>query len=125
MVVPVVESHGAHHGKPWHRKQFTIAESHPPRRGRARLVEAGQAIAGGREGGVERGQHRILALTAGVLGGPRRDVKAVHLRDTEHPPREEYHPTARGGDSLAVLHELIRWGQRHVAGTANRPPAAM
>src|SRR5262245_11384968 len=44
---------------------------------------------------------------------------------TEHPPREEYHPTARGRDLLPVLHELIRWGQRHVAGTAKRPPAVI
>jgi DNA-binding HxlR family transcriptional regulator len=41
----------------------------------------------------------------------------------DHPPREEYHPTARGRDLVPVLRELIRWGQRHVPGTAKRPPA--
>jgi len=43
----------------------------------------------------------------------------------EHPPREEYHPTARGRELAPVLRELIRWGQRHVAGTAQRPPAGV
>lgn len=40
----------------------------------------------------------------------------------ERPPREEYHPTARGWDLAPVLRELIHWGQRHVPGTAKRPP---
>jgi DNA-binding HxlR family transcriptional regulator len=43
----------------------------------------------------------------------------------EHPPREEYHPTARGRDLVPVLRELVRWGQRHIAGTAKRPPAGV
>jgi DNA-binding HxlR family transcriptional regulator len=43
-------------------------------------------------------------------------------RYADHPPREEYHPTARGRDIEPVLHELIKWGKRHVAGTAKRPP---
>ena len=46
-------------------------------------------------------------------------------RYREHPPREEYHPTARGRDLGPVLRELIRWGQRHVPGTAKRPPAGV
>jgi DNA-binding HxlR family transcriptional regulator len=46
-------------------------------------------------------------------------------RYREHPPREEYHPTARGRDLAPVLGELIRWGQRHVPGTAKRPPAGV
>jgi DNA-binding HxlR family transcriptional regulator len=44
-------------------------------------------------------------------------------RYTARPVREEYHPTARTRDLLPVLRALIRWGQRHVAGTAKRPPA--
>jgi len=44
-------------------------------------------------------------------------------RYEERPPREEYHPTARGRDIEPVLRELITWGKRHVAGTAKRPPA--
>jgi len=43
-------------------------------------------------------------------------------RYAEHPPREEYHPTARGRDLAPILRELIRWGQRHVPGTAKHPP---
>lgn len=43
-------------------------------------------------------------------------------RYAERPPREEYHPTARGRDIEPVLRELITWGKRHVAGTAKRPP---
>ena len=46
-------------------------------------------------------------------------------RYAEHPPREEYHPTAPGRDLAPVLRELIRWGQRHVPGTAKRPPAGL
>ena len=46
-------------------------------------------------------------------------------RYRERPPREEYHPTARGRDLAPVLRELIRWGQRHVPGTAKRPPATV
>jgi DNA-binding HxlR family transcriptional regulator len=46
-------------------------------------------------------------------------------RYQEHPPREEYHPTARGRDLVPVLRELIRWGQRHVPGTAKKPPAGI
>ena len=46
-------------------------------------------------------------------------------RYRDHPPREEYHPTARGRDLVPVLRELIRWGQRHVPGTAKRPPAGV
>jgi len=43
----------------------------------------------------------------------------------DHPPREEYVATARGRDLIAVLRELLRWGQRHVPGTAKRPPAGV
>ena len=43
----------------------------------------------------------------------------------DHPPREEYHPTARGRDLAPVLRELIRWGQLHVRGTAKHPPAGV
>jgi DNA-binding HxlR family transcriptional regulator len=43
----------------------------------------------------------------------------------DRPQREEYHPTARGADLVPVLRELIRWGKRHVPGTARRPPASM
>src|SRR5213593_1034131 len=43
-------------------------------------------------------------------------------RYQERPPRDEYYLTARGHDLLPVLRELIKWGQRHVAGTAKRPP---
>lgn len=46
----------------------------------------------------------------------------VRRRYADHPPREEYHPTARGWDLAPVLRELIRWGQSHVPGTAKRPP---
>ncbi len=49
----------------------------------------------------------------------------VRRRYRDRPPREEYHPTARGRALAPVLRELIRWGQRHVAGTAKRPPAAL
>jgi DNA-binding HxlR family transcriptional regulator len=40
----------------------------------------------------------------------------------ERPRREEYVPTASGRDLVPVLRELIRWGKRHVPGTAKRPP---
>ena len=43
-------------------------------------------------------------------------------RYADRPPREEYHPTTRGWDLAPVLRELIRWGQRHVPGTAKQPP---
>jgi DNA-binding HxlR family transcriptional regulator len=46
-------------------------------------------------------------------------------RYLERPPREEYHPTPRGKELLPVLRELILWGQRHVPGTARRPPAGV
>ena len=46
-------------------------------------------------------------------------------RYAERPPREEYHPTARGWDLAPVLRELIRWGKRHVPGTARRPPTGV
>jgi len=46
-------------------------------------------------------------------------------RYLERPQREEYHATARGADLLPVLRELIQWGQRHVPGTAKRPPAGV
>ena len=44
-------------------------------------------------------------------------------RYQQRPPRDAYVLTARGHDLLPVLQELIRWGQRHVEGTAQRPPA--
>jgi DNA-binding HxlR family transcriptional regulator len=44
-------------------------------------------------------------------------------RYRERPPREEYHPTARCRDLEPVLRALIHWGQRHVPGTAQRPPS--
>ncbi len=44
-------------------------------------------------------------------------------RYLERPARDEYHPTTRCRDLVPVLRELIRWGQRHVPGTARRPPA--
>jgi DNA-binding HxlR family transcriptional regulator len=46
-------------------------------------------------------------------------------RYREHPPREEYHPTVRGRALAPVLRELIRWGQKYVPGTAQRPPAGV
>ena len=45
--------------------------------------------------------------------------------NAERPARAEYHPTARGWDLAPVLRELIRWGQRHVPGTARKPPAGV
>jgi DNA-binding HxlR family transcriptional regulator len=42
--------------------------------------------------------------------------------DAGHSARGEYHPTARAWDLAPVLRELIRWGQRHVPGTAKQPP---
>src|SRR5262245_25699739 len=45
-------------------------------------------------------------------------------RYLERPPREEYRVTERGADLLPALRELIRWGQRHVRGTAKRRPSA-
>src|SRR5262245_16830376 len=44
---------------------------------------------------------------------------------SERPLREEYLPTGRGRDLAPVLRELIRWGQRHVPGTAKKPPAGV
>jgi DNA-binding HxlR family transcriptional regulator len=46
-------------------------------------------------------------------------------RYLERPQREEYHATARGTELIPVLRELIRWGQRNVPGTAERPPASV
>lgn len=46
-------------------------------------------------------------------------------QDAGHAGRGEYHPTARGWDLAPVLRELIRWGQRHVPGTAKQPPAGI
>jgi DNA-binding HxlR family transcriptional regulator len=46
-------------------------------------------------------------------------------RYLERPSREEYRPTTRAWELVPVLRELIRWGQRHVPGTAKRPPAAV
>jgi len=45
--------------------------------------------------------------------------------NADRPARVEYHPTARGWDLAPVLRELIRWGQRHVPGTARKPPAGV
>jgi DNA-binding HxlR family transcriptional regulator len=42
-----------------------------------------------------------------------------------HPVREEYHLTIRGHELLPVLQELIRWGQRHVRGVAQKPPSSV
>lgn len=39
----------------------------------------------------------------------------------DHPPRFEYHPTAKGGELLVVLLGLMHWGDRHLAGTAGPP----
>jgi DNA-binding HxlR family transcriptional regulator len=50
-------------------------------------------------------------------------IERHHYRD--RPQRLEYHPTARGRDLVPVLRELIRWGKRHVPGTAKRPPAGV
>ena len=46
-------------------------------------------------------------------------------RYQESPPRDEYHPTAACLELVATLRELIRWGQRHVPGTAQRPPKSV
>jgi DNA-binding HxlR family transcriptional regulator len=44
-------------------------------------------------------------------------------RYQDHPPRDEYRVTARGHDLLPVLRSLIHWGQAHVPGVAQKPPA--
>ena len=46
-------------------------------------------------------------------------------RYQERPAREEYFPTIGGTDLAPALRELVRWGQRHVQGTAKRPPPSM
>jgi DNA-binding HxlR family transcriptional regulator len=46
-------------------------------------------------------------------------------RYADRPPRVEYHPTPRAWELAPVLRELIRWGQRHVPGTAKHPPAGV
>jgi DNA-binding HxlR family transcriptional regulator len=46
-------------------------------------------------------------------------------RYLERPAREEYTLTARGQELRPVLVELIRWGQHHVPGVAQRPPAGV
>jgi DNA-binding HxlR family transcriptional regulator len=43
-------------------------------------------------------------------------------RYQERPPRDEYFLTRRGHDLLPVLRELIKWGQAHVPGVAQKPP---
>lgn len=40
----------------------------------------------------------------------------------EHPPRHEYHLTEKGRDLLPVLHEIVRWANRHLPGTYKPPP---
>ena len=39
----------------------------------------------------------------------------------DHPPRFEYHPTAKGSELLVVLLGLMHWGDRHLAGKAGPP----
>jgi DNA-binding HxlR family transcriptional regulator len=39
----------------------------------------------------------------------------------DHPPRFEYHPTAKGSELLVVLLGLMHWGDRHLAGEAGPP----
>ena len=43
-------------------------------------------------------------------------------RYQRRPPRHEYFLTVRGHDLLPVLRELIKWGQQHVPGVAQKPP---
>jgi len=45
-------------------------------------------------------------------------------RYQQRPPRDEYYLTVRGHELLPVLRELIRWGKRHVPGTAQKPPSS-
>ena len=42
-----------------------------------------------------------------------------------HPPRDEYHLTAKGRDLFPVLRELVQWGNRHLPGTYRPPPGAL
>jgi DNA-binding HxlR family transcriptional regulator len=44
-------------------------------------------------------------------------------RYQDRPPRDEYYVTQRGHDLIPVLRELIAWGQRHIPGVAQKPPA--
>src|SRR5215475_6469455 len=50
---------------------------------------------------------RLEALTAAGL--------LERRRYSEHPPRDEYVPTARGRDFRPVLLALLAWGNRHFA----------
>jgi DNA-binding HxlR family transcriptional regulator len=43
-------------------------------------------------------------------------------RYQQRPPRDAYYLTGRGHDLLPVLQALIRWGQEHLPGVAQRPP---
>lgn len=43
----------------------------------------------------------------------------VKLAYQQHPPRYEYHLTAKGRDLEPILRELIHWGLRHIPGTGN------
>jgi DNA-binding HxlR family transcriptional regulator len=49
----------------------------------------------------------------------------IERRPRAESTRGEYYATPRGAALAPVLHELIAWGQRHVPGTAQRPPATI
>lgn len=67
-------------------------------------------------------------ISTNILAERLKRLEACGLVDRrryqERPPRDEYYLTRRGHDLLPVLRELIKWGQRHVPGVAQKPPAS-
>lgn len=81
---------------------------------------------------VLRGKHRFGELLAGPEGIStnilsdrltrlERAGLVTRRRYQEHPPRDEYHPTAAAEDLRPLLMEMVRWGNAHIPGTYKPP----
>jgi DNA-binding HxlR family transcriptional regulator len=81
-----------------------------------------------------RGKHRYSEFLASPEGIPsniladrlqrlRRKGIVRATRYSSHPPRVEYHLTAKGEDLRPILRAMVEWGVKH-AGARVPPPAA-
>ena len=81
-----------------------------------------------------RGKHRYSefqesaeGIPSNILADRLRKLRRMGLVRTErysaHPPRLEYHLTAKGDDLRPILRAMVHWGVRH-AGARMPPPLA-
>jgi hypothetical protein len=105
VVVPMIETHRAHHADAGHRSELAIARRQPPDVMGTRGVESGEEVTRRGQRRLERREQSRYALAGGVFKSPIGHVQAVELGQTRH-------VAGNRGDVLGQLTGAERLGMR-------------